>query len=54
MKNLRISPEVYYGNIYTATTAMKWLENFKEFTALLKNEALEDIWNEIFELFRNG
>ena len=45
MRNLQLSPEVYYGIIYTATTAMKWLENYKEFTVLVKNDALEETWN---------
>ncbi len=54
MKDLRISPEVFYGNIYTATTAMKWLEHHKEFRAVVKNSEVADTWNEIFELFRYG
>ena len=52
MKKLRISLEVYHGNIYTATTSLKWLENHEVFLECITNDGLKEKWREIFNLFR--
>jgi hypothetical protein len=51
MKNRRITPEVYHGRIFTATTSIKWLESHKVFTSFIPDTIIRDKWDHIFSLF---
>jgi hypothetical protein len=51
MKEMKISAESYHGNIFTATTSMKFLENHKVFTSFISDETVRKKWEDLFKLF---
>ena len=51
MKEKQIRPESYYGNIYTSTTSMKWMENHETFTDFIPDTEVRNKWNLIFSTY---
>ena len=51
MKDKQIRPESYYGNIYTATSSMSWMQNHQTFTEFIPNIEVKEKWNLIFSVY---